>query len=68
MCDQIKGTLLDPMGIPSGKVRVHQVHKCKCGWCVSFQPSSWSDYRSLDTMVASQPGVELPVMCRGHVP
>jgi hypothetical protein len=49
------------MGIPSGKVRVHQVHKCKCGWCVSFLPSPWSDYRSINTLVVGQPRIDVPV-------
>jgi hypothetical protein len=64
--DQIKGALRDPMEIPSGKVPVHLIHRCKCGWCVSFLPSHWSGRRSIDIIVVNQSGIELPTCFRGH--
>jgi hypothetical protein len=52
--------------LPTGKVREHRVHICACGWCVPFHPTSVSNYRSIDTLVGEQPGIDLPECPSGH--
>jgi hypothetical protein len=62
----LKQSLEDFRELPTGKVREHPVHICSCGWCVPYHPSLMSNYRSIDTLVGRQPGIELPECQSGH--